>query len=217
MKRRFAVPAAIALTAHALLFMGSGKPPVQFIPATPKDCPGDDIPKIQVSDTTPPPVDTEGSESDGGPKLEGPPEIPELPPTGIPKGAEISQIYVPVQPGHSTTIIPGLQVGPRGQDTNGNKLLSVTQLDDPPRTCFQKEPVYPRSMKGAGTTGTVWVEFAVDEAGRVHDVRVLKSTHPDFEQSTVEAVSTWRFEPGRRKGLPVRFRMSIPVVFKLAQ
>jgi protein TonB len=70
-------------------------------------------------------------------------------------------------------------------------------------------------LKNTGITGTVWVEFMVDESGRVHDVQVIKSTNREFNDATLAAVSQWRFESGKRKGIPVRFRMSIPIVFNL--
>jgi protein TonB len=88
-------------------------------------------------------------------------------------------------------------------------------LDDTPRTRFQKSPVYPRLLKNAGETGTVWVDFMVDERGYVHDARVVKSTNPGFNDVTLAALSEWKFEPGKRNGIPVRFRMSLPMVFAI--
>jgi protein TonB len=100
-------------------------------------------------------------------------------------------------------------------DGPGSGLVAVTQLDDKPRTRFQNAPQYPQSMKISGATGTVWVDFVVDENGRVHDVRVIKSTNSGFDDATLLAVAKWRFEPGKRKGIPVKFRMAVPVVFNL--
>jgi len=213
MKRRFALPAAIALTAHALLFMGSGKPPMPISPVPTSIPPLEDKDKILLVDNTPPVIDDIGDEVVST-NTEYPPGIPELPPTDIPMGPVITQTYVPTTHGNTTKISPGLNVGRPGGD--GNKPISPSLLDKPPRTRSQKEPVYPYAMKVAGTAGTVWVDFIVDETGCVHDVRVLKSTHSDFEEATIAAVSLWRFEPGKHNNKPVCFRMSIPVVFKVA-
>jgi protein TonB len=227
MKRRFAVPAAIALTAHALLFMGWGKPPAP--PAEP----------VAVNPNNPPlPVDkdvfdktvqlvddeiktiadpAEKPIGDGGDVM--PVGIPEIPhPEGPRDWIEITQDRVPVNYGPGNKIT-SLRIASPGGDRNrlGDAAVSVAMLDKPPRTSSQKEPIYPQAMRVAGTKGTVWVEFTVDETGRVHDARVLKSTHPDFEEATIAAVSLWRFEPGKRKGKPVCFRMSIPVVFNLTE
>ena len=57
------------------------------------------------------------------------------------------------------------------------------------------------------------MEFVVDEAGRVLDPHVVRSNDPVFEAPTLRAVAKWRFEPGRKNGQVVRFRMSVPVAF----
>ena len=55
--------------------------------------------------------------------------------------------------------------------------------------------------------------FIVDERGRVVEPRVRNSTDPIFEKSALTAVKRWRFEPGKRNGKPVRFRMLVPITF----
>ncbi|MEO5961553.1 MAG: energy transducer TonB, partial [Opitutaceae bacterium] len=65
--------------------------------------------------------------------------------------------------------------------------------------------------------GEVLVNFMVDEAGRVSEARVVRSSDSVFEEPTLRAVSKWRFEPGRVHGDLVRFRMSVPVVFSLKE
>jgi len=214
MKRRFAIPAAIALTAHALLFVGSGKPPA---PAEniPVPLPPEDTKQIvQLVDKTPPPPSDDEDNTGDRSVVKLPPGTIEVPPIAVPTGPHIEQAYVPSAPGDATKLDPNMQLG-RFRGDGGTKLLTPAMLDAKPRTRFQKAPVYPHSMKVAGTSGTVWVEFMVDETGRVHDVRVIKSEHPDFDEATILAVSEWRFEPGTRNHIPVRFRMSIPVVFNL--
>jgi periplasmic protein TonB len=213
MKRRFAIPAAIALTAHALLFVGSGKPPAPIVSNPPTVTPGEPSPlPVDLVDLTPPPEDEDPS-GDGS-SVESPVSILEPPPIAVPTGPQIEQPYIRSTPGTAIKLDPGMHLG-RPVGGGGSKLLTPAMLDAKPRTRFQKAPVYPNSMRIAGTSGTVWVEFMVDETGRVHDVRVIKSAHPDFEAATITAVSEWRFEPGTRNRVPVRFRMSIPVVFNL--
>jgi protein TonB len=36
-----------------------------------------------------------------------------------------------------------------------------------------------------------------------------------FEEPTLRAVAKWQFEPGRRDGRIVKFRMTVPVLFNL--
>jgi len=223
MNRTYAIPAAIALTLHALLFAGSGKPPTHEPPKVvikdpdpPKPAEDDiyqkavELMKEEVATVTNP------QKPGGGSTEEAPYSIPEIP-MGPRGPIDITQDYKPVISGTGGKIpasgVPGFGLG----DGNGigDATLTPTMLDNPPRTRFQKEPIYPNPMKTAGITGTVWVEFVVDENGRVHDVHVVKSTNRGFDDATIAAVSAWKFEPGKRKGLPVRFRMSIPIVFNL--
>jgi protein TonB len=53
----------------------------------------------------------------------------------------------------------------------------------------------------------------VDRDGRVRNAKVLSSTDPAFEGAALSAVKKWKFEPGKRKGQAVRFRMRVPVTF----
>jgi len=94
-------------------------------------------------------------------------------------------------------------------------IISCTLLDKQPRAKVQMPPEYPANMKKDGLDGTVMVEFDVDVKGRVVSARVRQSTDRAFEEPTLRAVLKWRFEPGLSKGLPVPFRMVIPVNFKL--
>jgi protein TonB len=100
---------------------------------------------------------------------------------------------------------PGGRIGP----------VMPVELDNAPRTRFQAAPHYPLGAKTAGLTGEVLVEFIVDENGHVIDPHVRRSTDRVFEESTLRAVAKWQFEPGRRAGRIVRFRMAVPVVFNL--
>ncbi len=218
MKRRFAIPAAIALTAHALLFLGLGKPPKPPMSSTPPGVVIDPPPPVIEIINTPPASD-DNDTACGGANIEPPKGIIERPPVFFPGEPDvITQRYVEFPPGEGNkpVSVPAFRGGGGDPNEFGKGPIGCSLLDKPPRTRFQKAPVYPFAMKNSETSGTVWVEFMVDETGRVHDVRVLKSTHSEFEEATCDAVSLWRFEPGKRKGIPVRFRMSLPVVFNLS-
>jgi protein TonB len=92
----------------------------------------------------------------------------------------------------------------------------VFMLDQIPRVLFQNEQVYQDGFRDDDVEiGSVTVEIVVDEQGNVIDAGVVKSTHRKFEEPTLRAVGKWRFEPGRKNGVPVRFRMQVPVMFSL--
>jgi protein TonB len=105
---------------------------------------------------------------------------------------------------------PGDVVGPgrAGLVTGGD-------LDRSPQTRFQAAPLYPAEARREGRSGTVTVEFVVDESGTVVTPRVASSSDRVFEEAALRAVARWRFEPGRRHGQVVRFRMAVPIHFSL--
>jgi protein TonB len=59
----------------------------------------------------------------------------------------------------------------------------------------------------------VYVLFVVDQRGRVESPMVQSSTDPKFEAAAVAAVKQWKFEPGKRNGQAVKFRMRVPITF----
>jgi len=70
-------------------------------------------------------------------------------------------------------------------------------------------------MRRNGIEGTVTVGFICDVDGNVRDAYVLNSTHREFDAPAVQAVSNWKFRPGKRGGKTVNTRMSVPIVFSL--
>jgi len=94
-------------------------------------------------------------------------------------------------------------------------LAGSGDLDEPPRTRLQAAPLFPYEARREGRSGEVLVEFVVDESGRVRDARAVRASHPVFEDAALRAVGRWVFEPGRRHGRVVAFRMAVPIVFNV--
>jgi protein TonB len=117
--------------------------------------------------------------------------------------------------GPITNIPPGDYLRKGGDGKGRTPVLDMRFLDHTPGVRHRVAPVYPHSLKNAGVEGAVTVVFVVDEKGYVSDVRVLDASHREFEEPTLRAVGKWRFEPGRKNGAPVRFRMQVPIVFSL--
>src|SRR5450432_1067322 len=96
--------------------------------------------------------------------------------------------------------IPGnIGIGNGPDDGNGpvNPIFSVVKLDWIPRAKVQIPPDYPSTLRNAGITGTVNVEFEVDTKGTVVKARAVSSSRTEFEAAAIRAVLKWRFEPGR--------------------
>ena len=82
---------------------------------------------------------------------------------------------------------------------------------------YQVKPRYPESARRRGIEGTVLLKMRITAQGRVEDVQVVRSAgYPDLDESAIEAVRRWRFEPARRNGEPVaEDAVLLPVVFQL--
>ena len=74
---------------------------------------------------------------------------------------------------------------------------------------------YPRRAEERGISGWVDVEFTVDTDGATKDVRVT-GADPDsvFDESAVEAVSTWTFEPREFRGRVIEQAASARLTFR---
>ena len=81
---------------------------------------------------------------------------------------------------------------------------------------YQVKPHYPESARRRGIEGTTLLKMRITAQGQVEDVQVECSAgHHDLDQSALEAVRRWRFEPARRGSEPVAVWVVIPVEFKL--
>jgi TonB family protein len=77
-------------------------------------------------------------------------------------------------------------------------------------------PAYPREAERLGVSGWVDVEFTVDPTGATQDL-VVRGAQPlrTFDQSAIDAVKRWRFEPVMRDGAPVAQRAAVRIRFQL--
>lgn len=91
-------------------------------------------------------------------------------------------------------------------------LFSLDDLDQQPRVIYQPSPNLTAQLRKKAP-GTVYIIFIVDERGKVDSPIVQSSTDPIFEAPALAAIKQWKFEPGKRQGNPVRFRMRIPITF----
>jgi periplasmic protein TonB len=87
----------------------------------------------------------------------------------------------------------------------------LPKFDKGPVPKVAPPPVFPTSMDG--TKGIVSVTLVIDETGAVAKATVAKSSHPDFEQPSLDAVVRWKFKPAEREGQPIRAQVTIPLYF----
>ncbi len=96
-------------------------------------------------------------------------------------------------------------------------IFSLEDLDQAPRPTVQTPPEYPRELRSQKLKGSARIIFIVDKDGRVQNPSVQSASHPAFGKAALQAVKRWRFEPGKRGGEPVQFRMRVPMAFAPAK
>lgn len=225
MQTRFIIPVMVATAFYTLVFLGFNRSQAEAV-VEPVSPPGPSAPPVR-----PPPRIFEADLNDPTPATD--PDEPQKPRKGSDEvlrpeqeerlSPEPGDWVVPLKPFRpgpvqiTDRIVPGLPGVPGGDDDGGSGWTIIPHhlLDNPPQTRSQVSPLYPAEARSAGLTGEVLVEFLVGEDGRVLDARVLRATNPVFESPTLRAVQKWRFEPGKKSGRPVRFRMVAPVLFNL--
>ncbi len=76
------------------------------------------------------------------------------------------------------------------------------------------KPVYPQEARKARVEGVVVLEVNIDPAGKVTDVRVLRSI-PQLDQAAIDAVRQLEYTTAEINGVPVPVIMTVSVQFKL--
>jgi periplasmic protein TonB len=121
-------------------------------------------------------------------------------------------------PPENVAISANMNIIPEIRDPNmfrGMKVFDISMLDQQPVPKFQARPQYPFEMRRAGIAGDVVVDFIVDTNGDVQNAYALRSSQREFEAAAVQAVSKWKFKPGRKGGRDVPTHMQVPIVFTL--
>lgn len=103
-------------------------------------------------------------------------------------------------------------------EVNFRLMNEVQEADDvvSPRQISKAAPVYPVDAKRAGVQGKVVLRVVINEQGIPENIQVAKSVDPRLDQAAIDAVSQWRYEPGRKKGQAVPVETSIDINFTLA-
>lgn len=170
---------------------------------------------LQSMDTVdlPPPPPPPEEEPEPEPEEEPPP--PELSESAAP--LDLSQLELVLNPTFGAGFSAGGDFAMKlntqgGGGADVEALFSMADLDQKPRVIYQPGPQIDAKVRKL-SPGTAYVLFIVNERGHVENPIIQKSTDPVFERPALNAVKQWRFEPGKRNGEPVRFRMRIPITF----
>jgi len=84
-----------------------------------------------------------------------------------------------------------------------------------PRTIYAPDPEYSDEARRAKYQGSVLLWLVVGTDGLPSDIRVVRSVGLGLDEKALEAVRTWRFEPGLKDGKPVPTQINVEVSFRL--
>lgn len=167
---------------------------------------------IDVANVPPPPPPPMEEEEPPEPE-----EPPPTPPAIDAQPLDLSQLELALNPGNGAFGGGDFSInlnGVSGTSEEVDAIFSLSDLDQKPRVVYQPAPIYPPELARKKMQGTVYILFIVDKSGRARDLKVQKTSHPAFNNPALKAVKQWKFEPGKRKGKPVQFRMRVPITFQ---
>lgn len=78
--------------------------------------------------------------------------------------------------------------------------FALIELDRVPRGLSRPSPIYPKEWIQQGRTGTVILDYFIDEDGHTRFPRVVGDADEMLAAATIAAVKTWQFEPPLRQG-----------------
>jgi periplasmic protein TonB len=84
-----------------------------------------------------------------------------------------------------------------------------------PRAIYSPDPEFSEEARKAKFQGTVVLFLVVGTDGRAHDVRIVRSLGMGLDEKAIEAIHQWRFEAGRKNGVPVAVQVNVEVSFRL--
>ncbi len=108
---------------------------------------------------------------------------------------------------------PGAGDGSKGGCCDG--VLSIGGGISEPVPIYSPEPAYSEDARKAKFQGTVLLWIVVDTQGNVRNVQVLKHLGMGLDEEAIKTVSTWKFKPSVRDGVPVPVQVEVEVSFRL--
>jgi TonB family protein len=79
------------------------------------------------------------------------------------------------------------------------------------------QPGYPAEAKKDRLSGTVTLTAIIGKDGAVENIKVTKSLRADCDQSAIDAVKQWRYQPYLLNGEPTEVETTIHIIYTLAR
>jgi TonB family protein len=85
----------------------------------------------------------------------------------------------------------------------------------PPRVIYQQDPEFSGSARATRYQGVVGLVLVVDKDGKPRNISISRPLGYGLDEKEVQAVSTWKFKPAERDGIPVNVEIAVEVNFRL--
>ena len=79
---------------------------------------------------------------------------------------------------------------------------------------YKIEPEYTADAREKKIEGSVLLGVTIDHDGLPQNPQVKKSLYPSLDQSAIDAVRKWRFEPAIKNGQPVSMYITVEIYFR---
>lgn len=128
----------------------------------------------------------------------------------------------PVRVKIALPVVFRLKVGGEGHSIHTANTTGKKDWDKPPIPeqwkKISENIVYPEVAKKAGISGTVTLEFTIDENGNLLDPEVVKGPdHPALKAAAVEALRSTAWFPAEKDGKPISARMEMGIGFEIEE
>lgn len=75
---------------------------------------------------------------------------------------------------------------------------------------------YPEIAKENGIQGKVYIQFVVNQKGKVEQVKVVRGVDPSLDKEAVRVIKNLpQWKPGSQRGKPVKVSFTVPIHFQL--
>ena len=167
-------------------------------------------PKLAVAPTIMVPPEVKIAMNNNMPNLGDPKSSATIPSNGTGSGSGIGEgSGGGIGPGNGRGFGPGEGMG------TGGGVFRPGMGATLPRGLYTPDPEFSEEARKAKYQGICTLMIVVSPDGRATNIRVVNSLGMGLDEKAIEAVKTWRFEPGQKNGHPVPFEMAVEVDFHL--
>jgi TonB family protein len=84
-----------------------------------------------------------------------------------------------------------------------------------PRAVYTPDPEYSEEARQAKYLGVVFLRVTIGTDGSTSDICIARAAGSGLDEKAIEAVRSWRFDPGTKDGVPVPTRVLVQTSFHL--